>query len=350
MTSLSNKSRMALLTDIDSANARIEFLEAEVTQANNLLGDQTGRLDRALNRATRAEDQRDAAWNERDKLRQHPQLNERKDFESLTRAQLISLIEGAINEARRKSMVEAEGLVAKHRELTDETDLETMRGVVLTYQSRIAAIEADKAAKARAKAEPIKLDTRPLADKLAPKDKLRYEERTLPWYEQITRESYAAHQALRAELDSRPSFKSFDDKARQASKPKYGTLAEGSLVVTAGDHGTAYSLQRKGNVISCSCPSWQRQLAPNTHRTCKHLGRFLGFSNEEARVGGIAAMAPRPSCRCGVILVNGQCQVHTQYWKGEESCECGRSFWFCKEEARAGIRAKVGHVPRLATK
>lgn len=313
MTSLSNKSRMALLADIDSANARIEFLEAEVTQANSLLGDQTGRLDRALNRATKAEDQRDAAWNERDKLRQHPQLNERKDFESLTRAQLVNLIEGAINEARRKGMVETEGLVARHREMTDETDLEMMRGVVVTYQARIAAIEA---AKARDK-------------KLA--DRLSKYEREWPVY------------SIAPEPTS--SFKSFDDKARLASKPKYGTLAEGPLVMTAGDHGTAYSLQRKGNVISCSCPSWQHQTTPNTHRTCKHLGRFLGFSNEEARV-----TAPRLSCWCGVILVNGQCQVHTPYWKGAEDCECGRSFGFCKEEARAGTRAKVGHVPRLATK
>jgi hypothetical protein len=335
----------------DAQREQVISLQGRLNSRKDELAEMVGKLDRAMNRATQAEASLLQLRTQLNEAQRHPPLNDRRDFEGLTRAQLLALIEGAISEARRKSMVEAEGLLSKHREMTDETDLEMMRGVVLTYQARIAAIEADRAAKVKAAATPVKLDTRPLAEKLKP---------------QLARTS---HQDFRAEYpghlnapalgpekqmwwertiasNAAASFKSFDEKTRAASKPKYGTLAEGSLVVTQGDHGTAYSLERRGDVISCSCPSWQHQKGPVTHRTCKHLGRYLGFTNEERRV-----TAPQPSCWCGVLLVRGQCQAHSQRWNGDERCVCGRRFSFCKEAQFEGRFLRgVTHVPRLATK
>jgi hypothetical protein len=88
---------------------------------------------------------------------------ERHNFEAMTREQLISFAEGAINEARRKGLIEAEGLASRQLRLSRETDLDLMRGVVKEYQSRIAEVEAELKEFEHTKVT-TKADTRPLSD------------------------------------------------------------------------------------------------------------------------------------------------------------------------------------------
>lgn len=72
------------------------------------------------------------------------------------------------------------------------------------------------------------------------------------------------------------------------------TLAEGQRAVVRGSTGTPYTLERKGDVYSCSCPAWRNQSVPIEARTCKHLRAYLGDDVETARVGGAATCrAPR---------------------------------------------------------
>lgn len=52
-----------------------------------------------------------------------------------------------------------------------------------------------------------------------------------------------------------------------------------------------YTLSRKGNVYSCSCPAWRNQGAVLDRRTCKHLRAYLGEEAEAARTGGAAPAA-----------------------------------------------------------
>lgn len=70
------------------------------------------------------------------------------------------------------------------------------------------------------------------------------------------------------------------------------TLADGAEAQVKGSSGT-YTLTRKGNVYSCSCPAWRNQGAVLDRRTCKHLRAFLGEEAEAARTGGAAPAAAK---------------------------------------------------------
>lgn len=263
----------------------------------------------------------------------------RADVERMTRVQLVSLIEEAINEARRKGLVEAEGLLSRHRELTDETNLEVMRGVVKTYQERIAVIEKERADKARAEAQRVQLDTK------------------------LTNPAQAVYQAppwWKAEPTPPPankpsSFVAFDRQAERIADAAAGprTLIQGQRQVVKGTSGGSYVLGREGSVFSCTCPSWLYSKDPTDERTCKHLKRYLGVGAEARRIDGIRRAkrnAPQPSCWCGTLLVRGQCQLHTRDWKGPEKCTCGRQFASCKAayDTLSEPQRRVGHQPRLA--
>lgn len=56
-----------------------------------------------------------------------------------------------------------------------------------------------------------------------------------------------------------------------------------TIVTSETDSKKSYKLQSKEGVISCSCQSWKNQPLPITCRTCKHLIRYLGKSEEETR-------------------------------------------------------------------
>lgn len=58
----------------------------------------------------------------------------------------------------------------------------------------------------------------------------------------------------------------------------------------------SYTLERKGEVYSCTCPAWRNQSAPIRERTCKHLRAYLGESEERGRTGTVAS-APRVASR-----------------------------------------------------
>lgn len=283
------------------------------------------------------------------------ELFTRHNVEAMTRPQLISLIEEAVNEARRKGMVEAEGLMTRHTALTRTTDLELMRGVVREYQERIAALEQqEREAEERAKST-VKLDTRLLAEKLMPAGQMiltpkphddkqwwRVDANLAPgpWWTPRTPTAQPA----------RPTFKEFDAKAEQvaaeakAKKPR--TLTDGQKVTVEGTHGGAYILMRRGPVYSCTCPSWHWNGQPVERRTCKHLEKYLGEKAEADRI------SQRPKCHCGIELVRGQCQVHTRDWKGSEECECGRAFASCRAayDTLSVVQRRKGHQPRLSSK
>lgn len=67
------------------------------------------------------------------------------------------------------------------------------------------------------------------------------------------------------------------------------TLADGQEAQVRGSSST-YTLARKGNVYSCTCPAWRNQGAVLDRRTCKHLKAYLGEAAEAARTGGTAAV------------------------------------------------------------
>ncbi len=193
----------------------------------------------------------------------------RKDLEGMSSAQLLSLVEEGINACRRRSMLEAEGLVEKHRELTRETDLEMLRGLVSSYQARITAIELDQKKRQEQKSASVKLDTRTLAEKLAPQTASRADRALALWWGTPT-------------TTPDQSFRQFDARATEVAK--------------------------------------------------------------------VVAEKPQPSCYCGVLLIRGQCQMHTRAWRGDERCECGRRFDFCKAEQVEGRAMRgVKHMPRITS-
>lgn len=69
-------------------------------------------------------------------------------------------------------------------------------------------------------------------------------------------------------------------------------LLEGTTVEVSGSTGRRYVLERRGDVISCTCPAWRNQRLPLERRSCKHLRAHLGESAEAARVGTPALRRP----------------------------------------------------------
>lgn len=65
-------------------------------------------------------------------------------------------------------------------------------------------------------------------------------------------------------------------------------LQDGQRVEVQGSTAT-YTLERRGNVCSCTCPAWRNQSAPPERRSCKHLRAYLGEAAAPIRI------APRPA-------------------------------------------------------
>jgi hypothetical protein len=72
-------------------------------------------------------------------------------------------------------------------------------------------------------------------------------------------------------------------------------LQDGESVVVAGSTST-YTLERKGDVYSCTCPAWRNQKAPIADRVCKHLLGYLdgdiGAISAPQRAGARPAWVP----------------------------------------------------------
>ncbi|EKX32773.1 hypothetical protein GUITHDRAFT_148373 [Guillardia theta CCMP2712] len=67
-----------------------------------------------------------------------------------------------------------------------------------------------------------------------------------------------------------------------------------------GSNGRSYVMQKKGLIISCTCPLWRYQAldtVPREMRTCKHLQAFLGRELELARVGQVGGEMTRKTYR-----------------------------------------------------
>lgn len=288
---------------------------------------------------------------------------ERRNFEAMNRQQLVSLIEQAINEARRKGMIEAEGLLTRHRELDTQTDLELMRGVVKSYQERIAQVEMQQ--REEASARQTKIDTRPLGEKFkaqfptpstttATMDYVApgwWRVDNVPTLAAIRREDQAKVLEARRQLTGVSStYADLDAKAKRLA------LGIGATVTVAGSSGGTYVLDHPSErVYSCSCPAWRFQRVAPELRTCKHLETYLGVGHEATRTTKARQLAeaqPQQSnyCWCGLFLLRGQCQIHTQDWKGSENCTCGRAFASCKAAHNSLSIAQrgKGHQPRVA--
>jgi len=65
-------------------------------------------------------------------------------------------------------------------------------------------------------------------------------------------------------------------------------LQDGQRVEVRGSTAI-YTLERRGDVRSCTCPAWRNQSAPPERRTCKHLRAYLGEAAAPIRI------APRPA-------------------------------------------------------
>jgi len=161
------------LTTVNTQAATIKRLQQQIATADEVEEDERERQAQCHSDALKYKNEEierlRRAVNEAPKRAQEPYA--RKDFEAMKAPQLRSFIEEAINEARRKGMLEAEGLVSRHRGLSNQTDLEMLRGMVRNYQERITALELDLKVREKAKQVPVKLDTRPLVDKLSPETK-----------------------------------------------------------------------------------------------------------------------------------------------------------------------------------
>ncbi len=68
-------------------------------------------------------------------------------------------------------------------------------------------------------------------------------------------------------------------------------LEDGQEAQVKGSSST-YTLARKGQIYSCTCPAWRNQGATIDRRTCKHLRAYLGTAVEEARIGSEVPAAP----------------------------------------------------------
>lgn len=291
-----------------------------------------------------------------DQVRDLQRTFERRDVEHMTRPQLVSLIEQAINEARRKGLVEAEGLLSRHRELNDETDLEMMRGVVAAYQARIARVEELRSTRAAEKAAPVKLDGQKLADKYpTPSTTPAAVTFQAPrwWWVDTTKSQPSPSAHVAADTASVQSdFASFDKSVRErAENAKYAAFIDGQKKVVPGTSGGSYILSRTGSVYRCSCPAWTYSAQPAEKRTCKHLARYFGQDAETRRISNAKPAPSTPThCWCGAQLIRLQCPEHTQDWKGEELCECGRKFASCKAAHNTISIAQrtKGHQPKLA--
>lgn len=108
-------------------------------------------------------------------------------------------------------------------------------------------------------------------------------------------------------------------------------LLEGQTAEVQGSGKKPYVLKNIGGVLSCSCPAWRNQSVPIERRTCKHLKKYLGESEEAARVGVTATSAKTTTpaktavAECDVLLANK--------WEGEDPTD-----WWMSEKLD-GVRA-----------
>lgn len=68
-------------------------------------------------------------------------------------------------------------------------------------------------------------------------------------------------------------------------------LFDGEVRAVPGDSGSDYRIKRVGAAMSCSCIAWKMQKVAAPFRTCKHLKRFFGAEEEQARIEAAAKAA-----------------------------------------------------------
>ena len=112
----------------------------------------------SLSAQTRAHQEERSRWQERVSA-----PYKRQDFEGLTTEQLRTAAAEIIAECRRKNLLEVKGLVARHREMLESTDIELMDGMARTYAERANRLRLEK--KTREQSKP-NIDTRTLRQKL----------------------------------------------------------------------------------------------------------------------------------------------------------------------------------------
>jgi DNA ligase-1 len=111
-------------------------------------------------------------------------------------------------------------------------------------------------------------------------------------------------------------------------------IPDGETVEMKGSAAKPYILKNVGGIYSCNCPAWRNQSAPIERRTCKHLRKYRGDAEEEARLGG--ALPPKPQKPEGAEEGEKLPLLLGEVWKDE--LELDITGWWMSEKLD-GVRA-----------
>jgi DNA ligase-1 len=115
-------------------------------------------------------------------------------------------------------------------------------------------------------------------------------------------------------------------------------ILDGQTAEVQGSGSKPYILKNVGGVYSCSCPAWRNQSAPIEKRTCKHLRKYRGEAEEEARLG--AALPAKPQKPEGAEEKDSLPLLLAESWDGEldptgwwmsEKLDGVRAYWDGKQ-------------------
>ena len=109
-------------------------------------------------------------------------------------------------------------------------------------------------------------------------------------------------------------------------------IPDGETVEMKGSAAKPYLLKNVGGVYSCNCPAWRNQSMPIERRTCKHLRKYRGEAEEEARIG--TALPPKPQRPEGSEEGAGPPLLLAESWDTEQDV----TGWWMSEKLD-GVRA-----------
>lgn len=130
-----------------------------------------------------------------------------------------------------------------------------------------------------------------------------------------------------------PGEKQDEDEEVEEQKTKRGEEEEALRKLTDDDcikFDTGYTLEKNGNVYSCTCEGWKGQSEDEVQRTCKHLKEYLGEAFEKARVSKTKKKAyVAPHITVNVLLAHKYDEkTHNPIgWWISEKLDGVRAYW-----------------------
>ena len=109
-------------------------------------------------------------------------------------------------------------------------------------------------------------------------------------------------------------------------------IPDGETAEVKGSAAKPYILKNVGGVYSCSCPAWRNQSLPIEQRTCKHLRKYRGEAEEQARIG--TALPPKPQRPEGAEESVGPPLLLAESWDTQQDL----TGWWMSEKLD-GVRA-----------